>query len=84
MKEIAVLGSTGSIGIQTLEVIRLHKDLFHIHVLAARILNCYWNKLKSLNLNILLLQIKQKPMLLDIFMMEMHKYLTGKILFVKW
>ena len=36
MKEIAVLGSTGSIGIQTLEVIRLHKDLFHIHVLAAR------------------------------------------------
>jgi 1-deoxy-D-xylulose-5-phosphate reductoisomerase len=36
MKEIAVLGSTGSIGTQTLDVIRLHPDLFHAHVLAAR------------------------------------------------
>lgn len=35
MKEIAVLGSTGSIGTQTMDVIRLHSDLFHASVLAA-------------------------------------------------
>ena len=35
MKEIAVLGSTGSIGTQTLDVIRCHPDLFHTQVLAA-------------------------------------------------
>lgn len=35
MKEIAILGSTGSIGTQTLDVVRLHKDLFHPAVLAA-------------------------------------------------
>ncbi|MCR5439996.1 MAG: 1-deoxy-D-xylulose-5-phosphate reductoisomerase [Selenomonas sp.] len=35
MKNIAVLGSTGSIGTQTLEVVRSHPDLFHISVLAA-------------------------------------------------
>lgn len=36
MKKIAVLGSTGSIGRQTLDVIRLHSDLFKVEVLAAR------------------------------------------------
>lgn len=35
MKNIAVLGSTGSIGTQTLEVVRRHPDLFHVSVLAA-------------------------------------------------
>ena len=35
MKEIAVLGSTGSIGTQTLDVIRCHPDLFHAQVLCA-------------------------------------------------
>lgn len=35
MKEIAILGSTGSIGTQALEVIRLHPDHFHAQVLAA-------------------------------------------------
>lgn len=35
MKEIAVLGSTGSIGTQTLDVIRMHSDLFHPSVLAC-------------------------------------------------
>ena len=34
MKNIAVLGSTGSIGTQTLEVVRNNKD-FNIDVLAA-------------------------------------------------
>ena len=35
MKNIAVLGSTGSIGTQTLDVVRGHHELFHISVLAA-------------------------------------------------
>lgn len=35
MKNIAVLGSTGSIGTQTLDVVRSHPELFHIQVLAA-------------------------------------------------
>ena len=35
MKNIAVLGSTGSIGTQTLDVVRGHRELFHISVLAA-------------------------------------------------
>lgn len=35
MKNIAVLGSTGSIGTQTLDVVRANPDLFHISVLAA-------------------------------------------------
>lgn len=35
MKNLAVLGSTGSIGTQTLDVVRSHPELFHISVLAA-------------------------------------------------
>lgn len=35
MKNIAVLGSTGSIGTQTLDVVRSRPELFHISVLAA-------------------------------------------------
>ena len=35
MKHIAVLGSTGSIGTQTLDVVRSHPKRFHISVLAA-------------------------------------------------
>lgn len=34
-KRIAVLGSTGSIGVQTLEVVRQHPDKFEIEVLTA-------------------------------------------------
>jgi|TARA_B110000263_G_scaffold186469_1_gene164123 1-deoxy-D-xylulose-5-phosphate reductoisomerase len=34
-KNIAILGSTGSIGIQTLEVIKVHADLFNVEVLTA-------------------------------------------------
>ena len=34
-KHIAILGSTGSIGIQALEVINTHKDLFEVEVLTA-------------------------------------------------
>lgn len=34
-RRIAVLGSTGSIGTQTLDVVRLHPDLFQIEVISA-------------------------------------------------
>ena len=34
-KKIAILGSTGSIGTQTLDVVREHPELFHVSVLAA-------------------------------------------------
>lgn len=34
-KQIAILGSTGSIGVQTLEVVRENADLFDIHILTA-------------------------------------------------
>lgn len=35
MKNIALLGSTGSIGTQTLDVVRANSDRFHVSVLAA-------------------------------------------------
>ncbi len=35
MKGLSVLGSTGSIGIQTLEIVRFHPELFRISALAA-------------------------------------------------
>jgi 1-deoxy-D-xylulose-5-phosphate reductoisomerase len=35
MKHLAILGSTGSIGTQTLDVVRRHPDLFSVDVLAA-------------------------------------------------
>ena len=34
-KRIAILGSTGSIGVQALNVIRNHSDLFEVEVLTA-------------------------------------------------
>lgn len=34
-KRIAILGSTGSIGTQALEVIRLHADLYEVYILTA-------------------------------------------------
>ena len=34
-KNIALLGSTGSIGTQTLSVVREHPDLFNVSVLTA-------------------------------------------------
>ena len=41
-QRVAVLGSTGSIGEQTIEVLRLHSDLFEPITLAA---NCNWRRL---------------------------------------
>lgn len=34
MKQVSLLGATGSIGIQTLDVIRLHKDKFSLYAMA--------------------------------------------------
>ena len=35
-RKIAILGSTGSIGTQTLDVIRQHRDLFEVELISAR------------------------------------------------
>ena len=35
MKRLAILGSTGSIGTQTLDVVRSHPELFRVAALAA-------------------------------------------------
>ena len=43
MKNIAVLGSTGSIGTQTLDVVRSHPELFRVRVLAANSKNRFVN-----------------------------------------
>ena len=36
-RKIAILGSTGSIGTQTLDVIRQHRDLFEVELLCERV-----------------------------------------------
>ncbi len=36
MKEIAILGSTGSIGTQTLDIVRIYPRLFHVSVISAK------------------------------------------------
>ena len=40
MKKIAILGSTGSIGTQTLDVVREHSDELQVVALAAGSNNC--------------------------------------------
>ena len=35
-RKIAILGSTGSIGTQTLDVVRQHRDLFEVSLISAR------------------------------------------------
>ena len=35
-RRIAILGSTGSIGTQTLDVIRRHPDMFEVELISAR------------------------------------------------
>ena len=34
-RRIAILGSTGSIGTQTLDVVRQHRDLFEVEMISA-------------------------------------------------
>lgn len=41
MKKIAILGSTGSIGTQTLEVVRANKDI-EVTALAAEAILIFW------------------------------------------
>lgn len=63
MKKITVLGSTGSIGQNTLEVIRRHPDQFQIHGLTARG-----------NVELLLAQIKEfRPHYVSIFDPELRE-----------
>ena len=45
MKQIAVLGSTGSIGTQTLEVVRANEDMQIVTLAAGLILICWKNRL---------------------------------------
>ena len=47
-RRIAILGSTGSIGRQTLDVIREHRDLFEVEMLTCKgswelIINIFWD-----------------------------------------
>ena len=35
MKQLAILGSTGSIGTQTLDVVRQHPDLYQVYAICA-------------------------------------------------
>ena len=35
MKRLAILGSTGSVGTQALEVVSAHPDLFEVEILSA-------------------------------------------------
>lgn len=44
IRNITILGSTGSIGIQTLDIIRQYPEMFHAEVLTA---NSSWEKLAS-------------------------------------
>jgi 1-deoxy-D-xylulose-5-phosphate reductoisomerase len=60
-RRISILGCTGSIGTQTLEVIAMHPDLFQVESLAA-----------GSNVNLLLEQIDQfKPKLVSVFNSEL-------------
>ena len=34
-RKIAILGSTGSIGTQTLDIVRQHRDLFEVELISA-------------------------------------------------
>lgn len=52
MKKIAVLGSTGSIGTQTLDVVRSHKDEFEVcAICAGKTLSLRWSRRRSLCLS---------------------------------
>ena len=44
-KQICILGSTGSIGTQALDVIQQHQDIFEVYCLTQTIeWNCWLNK----------------------------------------
>ena len=44
MKKIVILGSTGSIGKQTLDVIRKNKKILNFTLQQTKIIFCYQNK----------------------------------------
>lgn len=70
MKQIALLGSTGSIGRQTLEIVDLYPDLFRVYSLAA-----------ANNLDILIPQIKKyRPIVVSVADADVGKQLVGRLL----
>jgi len=69
MKNIAVLGSTGSIGTQTLDIVREHKDLLKVTALAA-----------GSNIELLEKQIREfQPTVVCVFHEEKAKELKSKV-----
>lgn len=69
MKTITLLGSTGSIGRNTLEVIRQHSDQYRVHALSARG-----------NLELLLQQIEEfRPRYVSIFDPHLRETLTSQV-----
>ena len=47
MKKIAILGSTGSIGTQTLDVVRANGDIEVLGISAGRNVKCWKNRQES-------------------------------------
>lgn len=69
MKQIAILGSTGSIGTQTLEVVQAHPDLFRVVALSA-----------GRNISLLKQQIEQfSPRIVSLQTKELAERLKNEI-----
>ena len=69
MKKIAVLGSTGSIGTQTLDIVREHRDLLQVTALAA-----------GSNIELLEKQIREfRPLIVCVFQEDKAKLLKDNI-----
>ena len=70
MKNISILGSTGSIGTQALDVIRHHKEKFNVIALSA-----------NNNIDLLLEQIKEfKPALVCVYNEKSYELLGKKLI----
>ena len=70
-KKIAILGSTGSIGVTTLKIIAENKNLFKVNLLST-------NK----NIRILKKQIKQFKVK-NVIIHDIHKHNESKVYFKK-
>ncbi len=69
MKNVAILGSTGSIGTQTLEVVREHSDKFNVVALSC-----------DRNIDLLEKQIREfKPLLASVYDEERAKELSDRV-----
>ena len=47
MRRVAILGSTGSIGRQALDVVRAHPDRFEVAALSAALISAHWASTSS-------------------------------------